>query len=216
MGLPLAPRFRYDSRAVAQTDHIDSSGAFEDPDAALVARAQSGDVQAFEHLVTKYRNEVMAMSYHFVRNREEAWDISQEAFVKAYRALERFRGDAGFKTWLLRIAANHCKDYLKRRRLDTVPFDEARKTDAPAPMLGPDAALSARELGAAIEEAVDKLPPKLKLAFTLREYQDLTYEQMAEVMECRIGTVMSRLFNARKKLQQALLAKGVVEGRKDV
>lgn len=211
MGLPLAARIRYDSGVVTRNTADDQPGMVQDPDADLVAKAQAGDVQAFETLVVKYRNEVMAMSYHFVRNREEAWDLSQEAFVKAYRAMERFRSESGFKTWLLRITANHCKDYLKKRRLDTVPFDEALKADGPAPALGPDRAMAASELGQAIDDAVAALPPKLKLAFTLREYQDLSYEEMAHVMECRIGTVMSRLFNARKKLQQALRERGVVE-----
>ncbi len=92
-------------------------------DAELVTRAKSGEPQAFEELVRRYRNDVFGLSYHFLRNREEAWDVSQEVFIKAFRSLKRFRGDSGIKTWLLRIAANHCKDHFKKRRLPTVSMD---------------------------------------------------------------------------------------------
>jgi len=185
--------------------------AAEEPE--LVARAQTGDLTAFEELVRRYRNDVFALSYHFVRNREEAWDISQEVFIKAHRALHRFRGESTFKTWLMRIAANQSKDYLKKRRLSTVAFDDARRADeAPSPALGPSHALEAQELGQAILKALDGLPVKHRMAFVLREFEGLTYEEMAQVMECSLGTVMSRLHHARKKLQKSLLRMGVVEG----
>ncbi|MEA3366043.1 MAG: sigma-70 family RNA polymerase sigma factor, partial [Candidatus Hydrogenedentes bacterium] len=95
-------------------------------DIELVARAKTGNIDAFELLVKRYRNEVFALSYHFVKNREQAWDMSQEVFIKAHNALARFRGDASFKTWLMRITANQCKDYLKKRRIETVSFDDSR------------------------------------------------------------------------------------------
>lgn len=179
---------------------------------ALVQRAQSGDVQAFEELVRIYRNDVYALSYYFVKNREEAWDISQEVFIKAYRSVKYFRGEASFKSWLLRIAANQCKDQLKKRRLDTVSFDEAIQADAPGAELGPDRKTEANELGAAIQVAIDALPEKHRTAFLLREMEGLSYQEMAEAMACNIGTVMSRLHHARKKLQEALIGMGVVEG----
>jgi RNA polymerase sigma-70 factor (ECF subfamily) len=182
-------------------------------DAALVAQARAGDMAAFEELVRRYRNDVFALSYHFVRNREEAWDISQEVFIKAHRAMSTFRGDSSFKTWLLRIAANQSKDFLKKRRLSTVPFDDAlRAAEAPSPALGPGHALEARELGEAILKAIEKLPMKHRMAFVLREFEGLTYEEMAQVMGCSLGTVMSRLHHARKKLQASLIRMGVVEG----
>lgn len=182
-------------------------------DLALARKAQAGDLQAFEELVRAYRNDVFALSYHFVRNREEAWDISQEVFIKAFRSLKHFRGEASFKSWLLRITANQCKDQLKKRRLDTVSFEEAIQTDAPGAELGPARQSEAHELGAAIEKAVASLPVKHRTAFILREMEGLSYQEMAEAMDCNLGTVMSRLHHARKKLQEALRGMGVVEDR---
>ncbi len=181
-----------------------------DPDdALLVAQAAKGSADAFEYLVKRYRNQVYAMCYHITRNREEAWDLAQEVFVKAHRALGTFRGESGFKSWLLRIAANHAKDFLKRRRLETVAFDDARAADAPAGTEAPDRAVELRELGAAIDRALDQLPEKHRTAFILREYEGLSYQEMAEAMECNLGTVMSRLFHARRKLQELLHRAGV-------
>lgn len=213
MSMSLAVAFGYHGGAVEVSNSIDIPAvAPPDVDHALVARARAGEMTAFEDLVRKYRNEVYALSYHFVRNREEAWDISQEVFVKAYRNLEHFRGDAGFKTWLMRITANHCKDTLKKRRVSTVAFDDALEADAPSSALTPHQQAHAGELGAAIDKAVAALPEKHQTAFVLREYQGLSYEEMAQAMGCNIGTVMSRLHHARKKLQQALVKMGVVEG----
>jgi len=181
-----------------------------DPDdALLVAQAVKGSADAFEYLVKRYRNQVYAMCYHITRNREEAWDLAQEVFVKAHRALGTFRGESGFKPWLLRIAANHAKHFLKRRRLETVAFDDARAADAPAGTEAPDRAVELRELGAAINRALDQLPEKHRTAFILREYEGLSYQEMAEAMECSLGTVMSRLFHARRKLQELLHRAGV-------
>jgi len=185
------------------------SDAFED--AELVARAKTGDSDAFELLVKRYRNEVFALSYHFVRNREQAWDVSQEVFIKVHNALARFRGDASFKTWLMRITANQCKDYLKKRRLETVSFDDSRYAeDAPSHVLPPDRSLEAQEIGEAVEKALSKLSHKHRTAFILREFEGLSYEEMAQVMDCSIGTVMSRLHHARKKLQKGLTHMGLM------
>jgi len=184
-----------------------------DVDARLVAQAQTGDFAAFEELVRTYRNDVYGLAYHFLRNREEAWDISQEVFIKTHRSLARFRGESSFKTWLMRITANQCKDYLKKRRLDAVPFnDEIESHDAPSGVLGPDASVEARELGDAITKALEALPFKHRTAFVLREFDGLSYEDMAKVMNCNIGTVMSRLHHARKKLQYSLKRMGFSRG----
>jgi RNA polymerase sigma-70 factor (ECF subfamily) len=186
---------------VAVRAELDDSGA--------VARAKTGDVEAFEYLVKRYRNEVFALAYHFLRSREQAWDVAQEVFIKAYNALTQFRGDASFKTWLMRITANQCKDYLKKRRLETVSFDDSRLTEnAQSHMLAPDHSLEAAEIGMAIEKALDKLSHKHRTAFILREFEGLSYDEMAEVMNCSIGTVMSRLHHARKKLQKSLTQMG--------
>ncbi|MBP8131278.1 MAG: sigma-70 family RNA polymerase sigma factor [Candidatus Hydrogenedentes bacterium] len=182
----------------------------EDP--ALVACAQAGDRYAFEELVRRYRNDVFALSCHFVKNREEAWDISQDVFVKAYKSLRDFRGEASFKTWLLRITANRCKDFFKKRNLETVPFDDAIGAgEQPSAIPNPGRQVQAQELGAAIEAAVAQLPEKHRTAFLLREYQGLSYQEMANTMGCNIGTVMSRLHHARRKLQNTLIKMGVVE-----
>ncbi len=178
-------------------------------DTNAVARAKSGDVEAFEYLVKRYRNEVFALSYHFLRNREQAWDVAQEVFIKAYNALAQFRGDASFKTWLMRITANQCKDFLKKRRLETVSFDDGRLAEhAQSHLLAPDRSLEAAEIGEAIQKAIGKLSHKHKTAFILREFEGLSYEEMAQVMECSMGTVMSRLHHARKRLQKSLTQMG--------
>lgn len=183
-------------------------------DAAVVAHARTGNMAAFEELVRRYRNDVYALSYHFMRNREEAWDVSQEVFIKAHRALSRFRGDASIKTWLLRIASNQCKDTLKKRRLKTVAIEDlGENAQVQSPARGPDDALAAGELGKAIDEALAALPVKHRTAFILREYEGLSYQEMAAVMGCSLGTVMSRLHHARQKLQKHLLRKGVVEDK---
>lgn len=211
MAIPLEAALLYDATPVSsQSDNNEPARVLDD--SALVERSRTGDFGAFEELVRRYRNDVFRLSNHFVRNREEAWDISQEVFIKAYRALGHFRGEANFKTWLLRIAANQCKDYLKKRRLETVAFDDRMQADAPAGHLGPRQALEAREVGEAIDRAIAKLSHKHRTAFVLREFEGMTYEEMAGVMECSIGTVMSRLHHARKKLQRLLRGMGIGEG----
>lgn len=214
MGMPLAISLGYHRRAVNAID-AQQTAARTDDDSAVVARAIAGEYEAFEQLVRKYRNDVYALSYHYVRNREEAWDLSQEVFVKAHRGLKRFRGDASFKTWLLRITANQCKDFFKKRRLKTVTLETADgdTIDPPAAGQQPDERLASQELGEAIQQALQSLPEKHRSAIVLREFQGLSYEAMAEVMECSLGTVMSRLHHARKKMQKALVAMGVAGER---
>jgi len=185
----------------------------EADDAELVSRAQTGDFAAYEALVRQYRNDVFGFAYHFVRDREEAWDLSQEVFIKAHRALKRFRGDASFKTWVLRITANQCKDFLKKRRIKTVSFDGAPQYEnRPAPELDPRDQAEAQEVGQAIQRAVDALPVKHRTAFVLREIEGLSYQEMAGVMNCSVGTVMSRLHHARRKLRSLLEKSGFALG----
>jgi RNA polymerase sigma-70 factor (ECF subfamily) len=172
-------------------------------DAALARQAAEGDLAAFEAIVRKYRKDVFGLAYHFTRNREDAWDLAQETFVKAHKGLRRFRGDASLRTWLLRVTANHCRDFLKRRRLKTIPLEDvgdgmARTSRTPAE------AARARELGEAVHAALDTLPFKHRNAFVLREFEGLSYAEMAEVMGCSPGTVMSRLHYAREKMRERL------------
>ena len=213
MSIPLELGVLYDTAPVENTDETAYSAIREAPDKALVSLAQGGESAAFEELVRRYRNDVFALSYHYLRDREEAWDISQEVFSKAHRALGRFRGEASIKTWLLRITANRCKDYFKKRRLRTVALEDALGgQDSPSTGLRPDRAASARELGESIDAALAGLSEKHRTAFILREFEGLSYEDMSGVMRCSLGTVMSRLHHARKKLQKALIQMGVVEG----
>ena len=132
MGTPLGSSLMYDDLPV-ETKHTTERERLQGAeDMALVNWARAGEQPAFDELVRRYRNEVYALSYHFVHHRETAWDIAQEAFIKAYRSLNRFRGDAAFKTWLMRITANQCKDYLKKRRIPAAAFDDAIQTEAPS------------------------------------------------------------------------------------
>lgn len=213
MGLPLSVGVFYDVSSVDghDADSGRSLGALSE--GALKAAVVGGDASAFEEVVRRYRNDVYRLAYHFLRNREDAWDVSQEVFVKAFRGLKRFRGDASMKTWLMRITSNHCKDYFKKRRLQTVSFEEVGGQDSLAGGSGPgpDGVVSGRETGAAIVSALSGLSVKHRTAFVLREFEGLAYEEMASVMGCSVGTVMSRLFHARRKLQGALIRMGVVE-----
>lgn len=212
MSIPMDVNLMFDNIAADEEPVKATVAPREADDPELVARAQSGDEPAFEELVRRYRNDVFGLSFHYLRNREEAWDISQDVFIKAYRSLKRFRGDSGFKTWLLRITANHCKDYFKKRRLATVSMDALPTQDFFAGSSDPAKRLRDEELGQAIQAALDGLPAKHRLAFVLREFEDLSYNDMAEVMNCSVGTVMSRLHHARKKLQNKLTLLGYVEG----
>jgi RNA polymerase sigma-70 factor (ECF subfamily) len=216
MGVSLDVAFLYDMGPVDEDTPRNGAERALDlrdlADAHLVSRAQHGDFAVFEELVRRYRNDVFRLAYHFTRNREEAWDLSQEVFLKVYKGLGQFRGDANFKTWVLRIAANQCKDFLKKRRLPTVAFNDAiRAEDVPSGLLHPDHVVEAQEIGRAIESALDRLPHKHRTAFILREFEGMSYEEMAQVMHCNPGTVMSRLHHARKKLQRSLIRMGVVE-----
>jgi RNA polymerase sigma-70 factor, ECF subfamily len=200
-------------RCLTVPHEVETSDMASGEDSVLVERARKGDYGAFEDLVRKYRNNVFALAFHFVRNREDAWDVSQEVFVKAHHGLKSFRGEASFKTWLLRITVNQCKDFMKKRRLPTVAYDDALgATETPSPGQTADRMLELKELGKAIGEALELLPLKHKTAFVLREFEGMTYQEMARVMGCNLGTVMSRLYHARRKLQDNLLRMGIVEG----
>jgi len=185
----------------------------EAADHALAARARRGDFRAFEELVYRYRNDVFRLAFYYVHNREDAWDLAQDVFAKAFKGIKRFRGHGSFRAWLLRITANHCKDFLKKRRLPTVSLD-AEEAAEPSEKVAPDPrrAIESKELGKAIQAAIDALPEKHRRAFLLREMEDLSYSEMAVAMGCSQGTVMSRLHHARKKLQSILADMGVVEG----
>jgi len=184
----------------------------------LVDRALDGDDLAFRELVERYQRRVYALAYGILRDREDAWDVAQEAFVKAYRNLARFEGNAAFYTWLYRIAYNLSMDALRARaRRDVVDMDDSRVADVAASSddaprdADPAHVADRKELAAVIRQAMSKLSDKHRAIIVLREIEGLSYEEMAEVLKISKGTVMSRLFHARKNLQK-LLAPYVEDG----
>ena len=183
-------------------------------DSELVQLVQGGDFGAFDILVTKHRGRVYAMIQNMVKNDADSWDLAQEVFVKVWKALPKFEARARFSTWLYRITHNVVYDWMRKRRLETVGelddnlLDRERiaagaKTN-PAQRARPDQALEQHELRSKIEGALAKLSAEHREVILLREVQGMEYKEIAEVMECSIGTVMSRLFYARKKLQSLL------------
>ena len=182
--------------------------ATSDGDQQLVERAQKGDTRAFDLLVLKYQGRVANLVSRYVSNAAEVEDVTQEAFIKAYRALPKFRGDSAFYTWLYRIAANAAKNHLValgRRPSSDQVIDEAEQFDLPGKLKdheSPDAVLMGMELEQAVNSAIDSLPDELKAALTLREFEGLSYEEIAEILSCPIGTVRSRIFRAREAVDQ--------------
>ena len=182
--------------------------ATSDGDQQLVERAQKGDTRAFDLLVLKYQGRVANLVSRYVSNAAEVEDVTQEAFIKAYRALPKFRGDSAFYTWLYRIAANAAKNHLvalARRPSSDQVIDEAEQFDLPGKLKdheSPDAVLMGMELEQAVNSAIDGLPDELKAALTLREFEGLSYEEIAEILSCPIGTVRSRIFRAREAVDQ--------------
>ncbi len=181
-------------------------------DQALVERAQSGDKRAFELLVAKYQRKLARLLSRFIRDPAEVEDVAQEAFIKAYRALPSFRGDSAFYTWLYRIGINTAKNYLVsqgRRAPTTTEFDaeEAESFEDAVHLRDlntPEAAMLTSEIGRTVNAAVENLPDELRTALTLRELEGLSYEEIAQVMDCPIGTVRSRIFRAREAVAEKL------------
>jgi len=177
-------------------------------DQQLVERAQRGDKRAFELLVMKYQRKLGRLLSRLVRDPGEVEDVTQEAFIKAYRALPNFRGESAFYTWLYRIGINTAKNYLValgRRAPTTTGFDheEAESfedADALRDTATPEAELLSREIATTVNRAMEALPDDLRTAITLREIEGLSYEEIASVMNCPIGTVRSRIFRAREAI----------------
>ena len=183
----------------------------EHSDAKLVEMVQRGDRAAFNVLVQKYQHKVLKLITRYVRDPVEAEDIAQEAFIKAYRALPSFRGESAFYTWLYRIAANTAKNVLvsSRRRLVDYDLDLQDPDDYAAQAIlkdsdTPEGMLLTEEIRQTVTEAMRQLPDDLREAITLRELEGLSYEEIAEVMECPVGTVRSRIFRAREAIDKKL------------
>jgi RNA polymerase sigma-70 factor (ECF subfamily) len=182
-------------------------------DQILVERAQQGDKRAFEMLVEKYHRRLLRLLSRLVRNPEEVEDVAQETFIKAYRALPKFRGDAAFYTWLYRIGVNTAKNFLVRRsralptvseRLHADEDDSGRERFVVEDINTPESELLSKQVAYAVNEAIEALPQELRTAITLRELEGLRYEEIADAMNCPIGTVRSRIFRAREAIAAKL------------
>jgi RNA polymerase sigma-70 factor (ECF subfamily) len=181
-------------------------------DQQLVLRAQSGDKKAFELLVIKYQRKVERLLSRLMRDAAEIEDIAQESFIKAYRALHNFRGESAFYTWLYRIAVNTAKNHLvhQGKRAPTTTGYDAEEAEGFDDAVGlrdiatPDAELATKQIAQIVNSTIDKLPEELRTAITLREIDGLSYEEIAEVMDCPIGTVRSRIFRAREAVAEKL------------
>ena len=190
-------------------------------DQQLVERVQRGDKAAFNLLVVKYQRKIFRLLSRLIRDQAEIEDVAQEAFIKAYRALPNFRGDSAFYTWLYRIAINTAKNYLvsQGRRAPTstaTDIDDAETFDDGDHLRDlntPDSMLVTKQVGEAVNRAIDQLPEDLRTAIVLRELEGLSYEEIAESMQCPIGTVRSRIFRAREAIAQEL--KPILDTAKD-
>lgn len=198
-------------------------GRGDEGDGELVRRARGGEAAAFEGLVVRYRARLYGMIYNMTGNEADSWDLTQEVFLRAWRALPQFEDRAQFYTWLHRIAHNAVCDWLRRQKVrgggSAGEFDDSRGSvpeagavTVPRGGVGPDEALSHKELGERIREALEALSPEHRAVILLKELDGMTYQEIAESVGCSVGTVMSRLFYARKRLQVLLADLGPGDG----
>jgi RNA polymerase sigma-70 factor (ECF subfamily) len=180
----------------------------------LVKRCQAGEADAFDELVVRYRTRIFGMIYNMVHNEQDAWDLAQDSFVKAWKSMKRFRGQSSFYTWMYRIVMNVTIDWLRKKQIkgagaefdDSIQLkeiDPASKT-VPKPDALPYERMQRTEIRAQIDNAISQLTPEHRAVILMKEIEDMQYHEIAEALGCSIGTVMSRLFYARKKLQTLL------------
>ena len=180
-------------------------------DQALVERVQRGDKSAFDILVRKYQHKVVKLVSRYVKDHSEVYDVAQEAFIKAYRALPNFRGDSAFYTWMYRIAINTAKNYLvaQGRRLPNIDIEaqDAEQFEGESALkeyATPESMLRREEVQNTVLRTIESLPDDLRTAIMLREIEGLSYEEIAEAMDCPVGTVRSRIFRAREAIDKTL------------
>lgn len=183
----------------------------QDADQELVKRVQSGDKQAFDLLVLKYQHKALKLISRYIHDSSEAQDVAQDAFLKAYRALPKFRGESAFYTWLYRIAINTAKNYLvargRRPPTDDIEASDAEQYEGASGLrehATPEQLLYRDELEKAVTGAFEDLPEDLRTAIMMRELEGMSYEEIAEAMDCPIGTVRSRIFRAREAIDKRI------------
>ena len=186
-------------------------GQKDSVDKQLVERVRRGDKRAFDLLILKYQHKVNSIVGRYLGDRNDVQDVSQETFIKAYRVLPNFRGESAFYTWLYRIAINTAKNHLvsKSRRPPNIDIDidDGEFQDNSAVLRdneSPQASLATKQMEEVIFRAIENLPPELRVAVTLREFEGLSYEEIARMMDCPVGTVRSRIFRAREAIEQKI------------
>ena len=198
---PIAPRIAPGAKPLSDRDI----------DLALVERVQRGDKSAFDLLVLKYQHKIGHLVTRYVHDAHESQDVTQEAFIKAYRGLKNFRGDSAFYTWLYRIAINTAKNHLVTRSrkisdtgIDAADAEQFESGSALRDNASPDRIMATEEIARVVQDTINVLPEDLRTAITLREFDGLSYEEIAVAMECPIGTVRSRIFRAREAIDTNL------------
>ena len=189
----------------------EQSGNNAELDKVLVLRVQQGDKSAYDLLVIKYQHRIIQLVNRYVKDPSEAQDVAKEAFIKAYRALGNFRADTAFYTWLYRIAINTAKNYLVSRsrrysdyQIDIQDAEQVENAPQLKAMETPEYLLLNDEIVTVIKAAIEKLPEEMKIAIMLREFEGMSYEEIAQTMECPVGTVRSRIFRAREAIDEKL------------
>ena len=180
----------------------------------LVQKCQAGDPEAFDELVARYRNRIFGMIYNMVHNEQDAWDLTQDSFLKAWKSIGNFRGQSSFYTWIYRIVTNVTIDWLRKKHVkgsgaefdDAIQLKEIDPASRTVPRAGalPHQRMERNEIRGRIDEAIAQLSPEHRAVILMKEIEDMQYHEIAEALGCSIGTVMSRLFYARKKLQNLL------------
>jgi len=191
---------------------LNGDGRLDEPvDQELVRRVQNGDKKAFDLLVLRYQHKIIQLISRYIKDSGEAQDIAQESFIKAYRALPRFRGDSAFYTWLYRIAINTAKNHLVARsrrpsdnEIDVQDAEQFEGADRLKEHATPELLLLSDEIATTINLAIEELPEELRTAISLREFEGMSYEEIAQTMVCPVGTVRSRIFRAREAIDKKL------------